>query len=174
MDAIVQSFSHLSLKLAALEISLNFARLPAIHRRPAEAVILCQSLAFSDRFFYHLPRSCRQWSHPTPGEVPQAFVYVAGVKKYDAFTRVRVVERRARIFRDQFKQSLSPGIVGRMENLIGKLLEFFNVDCSNRLHDAVTAVVVDFVDVFEFIEWHGIYSVGFGSLGCRGEALRSR
>jgi len=25
---------------------------------PAEPVILCQSLAFSDRFFHHLPRSC--------------------------------------------------------------------------------------------------------------------
>jgi hypothetical protein len=60
-----------------------------------------------------------------------------------------VVERRARIFRDQFKQSLFPGIVGRMENLIGELLEFFNVDCSNRLPDAVTAVVVDFVDIYE-------------------------
>ena len=89
-------------------------------------------------------------------------------------TRVRVVERRARIFRDQFQQSLSPGIVGRMENLIGELFDFFNVDCSNRLHDAFTAVVVDFVDVYEFIEWHRIYSVGCGSLGCKGEALRSR
>jgi hypothetical protein len=79
MAAIIQSFFHLFLKLAALEISLNFARLPAIHRRPDKPVILCQSLAFSDRFFYHLPRSCWQWSHPTPVEVPQAFVYVATV-----------------------------------------------------------------------------------------------
>jgi hypothetical protein len=43
-----------------------------------------------------------------------------------------------------------------MENLIGELLEFFNVDCSNRLHDAGAAVVVDFVDIYEFIEWHRI------------------
>jgi hypothetical protein len=57
IDAIVQSFSHLFLKLAALEISLNFAHLPAIHRQLGEPVILCQSLAFSDRFFHHLPRS---------------------------------------------------------------------------------------------------------------------
>jgi hypothetical protein len=67
-----------------------------------------------------------------------------------------VVKRRARIFRDELKQSLFPGIVGRMENLFGELLKFFNVDCSNRLHDAVTAVVVDFVVVYEFIEWHTI------------------
>src|SRR6476619_3635934 len=140
----------------------------------AEPVILCESLAFSDRFFHHLPPWCRQRAHPTPVEVPQAFVYVAGVKNHDAFTRVRMVERRARIFRDELKQSLFPGIVGRMENLFGELLEFFNADCSNRLRDAFTAVVVDFVDVFEFIEWHRIYSVGCGSLGCKGEALRSR
>ena len=39
---------------------------------------------------------------------------------------------------------------------------------------AFTAVVVDFVDVDEFIEWHRIYSVGCGSLGCKREALGSR
>jgi hypothetical protein len=31
-----------------------------------------------------------------------------------------------------------------------------------------------FVDVDEFIEWHGIYLARCGSLGCKGEALRSR
>src|SRR6266478_3365725 len=118
------SFIHSFLKLLRPKISENLFFLQTAivssgaNRRPAEAVILCQSLAFSDRFFHHLPRSCRQWSHPIPGEVPQAFVYVATVKKHDAFTRVRVVKRRARIFRDQSKQSLSPGIVGRMENLV--------------------------------------------------------
>ena len=66
------------------------------------------------------------------------------------------MERRARIVRDYLKQGLFPGIVRRMENLFGELLEFFNVDYSNRLRDAFTAVVVDFVDVYEFIEWHGI------------------
>ena len=83
-----------------------------------------------------------------------------------------MVKRRARIFRDELKQSLFPGIVGRMENLFGELLEFFNVDYSNRLDHVFTAVVVDFVDVDEFIEWHRIYPVGCGSLGCEGEALR--
>ena len=88
--------------------------------------------------------------------------FVAAVKKHDALTRVRLVKRRARIFRDQFKQSLSPGIVGRMENVFGELLEFFTVHCSHRFHDAVSAVVVDFVDVYEFIEWHRIYSFRCG------------
>ena len=42
-----------------------------------------------------------------------------------------------------------------------------NVDYSNRLRGAFTALAVDFVDVDEFIEWHGIYSVRCGSLGCK-------
>jgi len=87
---------------------------------------------------------------------PQTFVYIQAVKEDDAFTSVRVVKRRARIFRDELKQSLFPGIVGRMKNLFGELLELFNVDYSNRVHDAFAAIVVDFVDVYEFIEWHRI------------------
>jgi hypothetical protein len=56
MAAIIQSFSHLFLKLVSLEISLNFTSTND-SQAAAEAVILCQSLAFSDRFFHHLPRS---------------------------------------------------------------------------------------------------------------------
>ena len=60
-----------------------------------------------------------------------------------------------------------------MENLFGELLELFNVDYSNRLFNRLASLLVDTVDVREFIEWHGIYSFVCGSLGCKEAALLS-
>jgi hypothetical protein len=57
MAAIIQSFSHLFLKLAALEISLNSRAYQRFTDGLANLSFSGQSLAFSDRFFHHLPRS---------------------------------------------------------------------------------------------------------------------
>ena len=61
-----------------------------------------------------------------------------------------------------------------MENLIGNLLSSSTLVVRIDFMTLLTAIVVDFVDVYEFIEWHRIYSVECRSLGCKGEALRSR
>jgi hypothetical protein len=45
-------------------------------------------------------------------------------------------------------------MIGRIEELFAKFLEFFNADCSERLGDGFAPRFVDAVDVCKFIEWH--------------------
>jgi hypothetical protein len=88
--------------------------------------------ASRDRFFHQLPTLLRQWPYAAPREVSQPFVFVAEVKKNDAFARVRVVKRPARIFVDQLKERLPPGSTGVIKDFFAKLFKFFNADWSDR------------------------------------------
>jgi hypothetical protein len=91
--------------------------------------------ACRDRFFHHLPTSLRQWPYAAPGQIPQAFIYVAAIKKNDTFARVRVVKSPAGIFLDQLKERLPPGSTGVIKDFFAKLFEFFNADWSDRFGD---------------------------------------
>ena len=111
-------------------------------------------MARRDRFFHQLPTSLRQWPYAAPGQIPQAFIYVAAIKKNDTFARVRVVKSPAGIFLDQLKERLPPGSTGIIKDLFAKFFEFFKADWSDRFGDRFAPFPRDSVDVDEFIEWH--------------------
>jgi hypothetical protein len=88
--------------------------------------------ASRDRFFHQLPTLLRKWPYAAPRQVLQPFVFLAAVKKNDAFAPVRVVKRPARIFLDQLKEHLPQGSTGVIKDFFSKLFEFFNADWSDR------------------------------------------
>jgi len=112
------------------------------------------SVARLDRFLHYLPASLRQRPYAAAGQIPQAFIYVAAIKKNDTFARVRVVKSPAGIFLDQLKERLPPGSTGVIKDFFAKLFEFFNADWSDRFGDRFASFPRDSVDVDEFIEWH--------------------
>jgi hypothetical protein len=59
------------------------------------------SMACFDRFFHYLATSDRQWPYAAPGQIPQPFVVIAGVKKNHALACGCVMECGTRIFGDQ-------------------------------------------------------------------------
>src|SRR5215471_2757704 len=106
-----------------------------------------------DCFFHHLPTCHRQWSYAASAQIPQAFVCVARVKENDAFTRVRMMKRGARMFRDKFKERLAPGSIWLIRDLFAKLFEFFNADDSDRFGDRFAPLLIA-IRKIEFFEWH--------------------
>jgi len=112
------------------------------------------SVACRDRFFHHLPTSLRQWPYAAPGQIPQAFIYVAAIKKNDTFARVRVVKSPAGIFLDQLKERLPPGSTGVIKDFFAKLFEFFDANDSDRFGDGFAPLVINSFSVLEFFKWH--------------------
>jgi len=90
----------------------------------------------------------------TPWQEPQPFVFVAVVEKNDALACNRVIKRAARILSDQPEKRMPPGLIGVMKDLFGKLLEFFDADCSDGFSNGLTPLLVESFGVDEFIEWH--------------------
>jgi len=64
-------------------------------------------------------------------------------------------------------------MIRRIENLVAKLLELVNADCSDGFGDRLAPRCVDVVDVDEFVEWH-IYLRWIDSLGCKGRIVRAK
>ena len=68
--------------------------------------------------FLHGSQPCRlQWSHAASWQEPHAFVLIAAVDNVDTVARDCVMERSTRVFGDEFEKSLSPRIIGVMEEL---------------------------------------------------------
>src|SRR6266550_432545 len=51
---------------------------------------------------------------------------------------------------------MPPGLIGVMKDLFGKLLEFFDADCSDGFSNGLTPLLVESFGVDEFIEWHKV------------------
>ena len=63
-----------------------------------------------------------QWPHSASGQEPHAFVLVTAINNVDAVARDRVMKCGAGIFGNESEESLSPWVIGMMENLFAKLL----------------------------------------------------
>src|SRR4026207_2385153 len=93
------------------------------------------SMASCDHLLHDLAAGRLQWPHAAPWQEPHAFVLVTAINNVDAVTRDRVMECGACIFCDEPKESLSPWIIGVMENFFAKLLQFFNANGTNGFGD---------------------------------------
>jgi hypothetical protein len=107
-----------------------------------------------DRFLHHLSSACAHWPLATPRQEPQPFVFGAVVEKNHAFACRRVMKRAARVLSDQPEERMPPGLIGVMKDLLGKLLELVDADCSDGLGNGFTPLLVESFGVDEFIEWH--------------------
>ena len=83
-------------------------------------------VACFDRFLHYLATSDRQWPYAAPGQIPQPFVVIAGVKKNHALACGRVVKRNSRIFGDQRKERLPPRSIGFIKNFFAKRVAIQN------------------------------------------------
>ena len=125
-----------------------------MRRVQGKASVRLHSRRCGDRFLHHPPACLRQRPYAAPGQIPQTFISVAAIKNNDASARVRVVKSPAGIFLDQSKESFPPGSIRRIEDLLPKLLKFFNADYSDRFGDRFAAVLIDGFDVLKFFKWH--------------------
>src|SRR5439155_21509290 len=112
--------------------------------RPARTISReCSTSMRSRDHVLHDLAACRlQRPHAAPGQEPHPFVFVAAVNNIDAVARDRAMECRAGIFGNESNESFAPWVIGIMENLFAKLLEFFSADRTNRFGDCFAALLV--------------------------------
>src|SRR4029453_5458613 len=111
------------------------------------------SMRSRDHVFHDLAASRLQWSHAAPGQEPHAFVFVAAINNVDAVARDRVTKCGAGIFGNESEESFAPWVIGMMENLFAKLLEFFNANDTHGFGDCFATLLVEALKI-EFFEWH--------------------
>src|SRR5437762_13329360 len=99
-------------------------------RLSARATFMHDLVACFDRFLHYLATSDRQWPYAAPGQIPQPFVVIAGVKKNHALACGRVVKRNSRIFGDQRKACLPTRTIGFIINFLAKLITVYNLNYS--------------------------------------------
>jgi hypothetical protein len=80
---------------------------------------------------------------------------VTAINNVDAVARDRVMKCRASVLGNESEESLAPWVIGIMENLFAKLLQFFNANGTNGFGDRFAPLLVEVLKI-EFFEWHRI------------------
>ena len=100
-----------------------------------------------NHFHHHFAASFLQGAHPAIGQKPHPFISIPAVENIETVAGDCVMESASVIFGQKFEKRLAPRVVSIMEDFCAQLLNFFNLDGSNRFGDGFASLLVQIFKV---------------------------